>query len=160
MNEWFENLDVRERLMVATAAVVVAFALYWLALWVPLSSSERDLNARIDNWQTSLSELRPLRGQLQAGDSQAATAGLNQSLVVVVDNTLRARGLYSALQRSQPTTNDGIRVEFENVAFDELVLWLGELGTQYGLQVQSASFSDTSANDSGRVNASITLERG
>lgn len=159
MKEWFASLEPRERVFVAVAAGVVLCVLYWFALWMPLEKGEEDLEARIGNWQSSLTELRPLRGNLPAGGNQPVAAGPDQSLVVVVDNTLRSRNLYGALQRSQPTNNDGIRVEFENVAFDDLVRWLGDLDAQFGLRVQSATFSDTSGNDRGRVDASVTLGR-
>jgi len=159
VNDWLQSLEARERLFVIAGGVAVVCAVLWFALWMPLERGERNLAARISNWQSSLSELRPLRQELPSAGSAAAAAEINQSLVVIVDNTLRARNLYNALQRSQPTTSDGIRVEFENIAFDDLVLWLGELAQRYGLQVQSASFTDSSANGSGRVNASVTLER-
>ena len=160
MNEWFQSLQARERVFVAAAAVFIVFAVYWFALWLPLDRGEKDLSARIDNWQSSLTELRPLRGRLQGeGSSTAINTSQNKSLVVIVDDTLRGRNLYSALQRSQPTNNNGIRVEFENVAFDDLVLWLGDLGAQYGLHVQAASFSQSTSSNPGRVNASLTLER-
>lgn len=159
MKEWFESLDPRERLMVAAAGIFATFAIFWFALWLPLDRSQEDLQSRIDNWQISIAELRPLIGTIQAGGSAPAVANRTQSLVVIVDNTLRARNLYSALQRSQPTATDGIRVEFENAVFDDLVLWLGELGSQFGLQVESASISLASGGERGRVNASVSLAR-
>ena len=67
--------------------------------------------------------------------------------------------LTSPISVIQPTTSDGIRVEFENVAFDDLVLWLGDLGDQYGMQVASGSFSPGSEGVQGRINATLTLER-
>ena len=51
------------------------------------------------------------------------------------------------------------RVEFENAAFDDLILWLGDLNRQYSLQVQASSFSVTSNDNQGRVNSTLTLER-
>jgi type II secretory pathway component PulM len=80
-------------------------------------------------------------------------------LVVIIDNTLRQRDLYSTLQRSQPTAQDGIRVEFANAPFDDLVLWLSDLGQSYGMHLQSGSFSRNAADNAGRVNATLTLER-
>ena len=91
-----------------------------------------------------------------AGPRPAAS---QQTPVVIVDQTLRARGLDRALRRSQPTTSNGIRVEFENVAFDDLVLWLDDLGSQYAMQVASGSLSTSSQEAPGRVNATLTLER-
>ncbi len=159
MRDWFDSLQARERLFVISAAVLLAFAILYLGLWMPLDRGQKSLSLSVDTWKTALAELRPLKGQLQgAGQGQTQTAGRNQSLVVIIDNTLRERGLYSALQRSQPTTGNGIRVEFENVAFDDLVLWLGDLSNSYGLQVQSGSFSNPRDSE-GRVNSTLTLER-
>lgn len=159
MRDWFDSLQARERLFVITAAVFLVFAILYLGLWMPLDRGQKALSLSADTWKTALAELRPLKAQLQgSGSGETATAGRNQSLVVIIDNTLRERGLYNALQRSQPTTDNGIRVEFENVAFDDLVLWLGELSTGYGLQVQSGSFSNQ-RDSNGRVNSTLTLER-
>ena len=82
-----------------------------------------------------------------------------QAPIIVVDQTLRSRGLEQFRRRSQPTTSNGVRVEFEGVAFDELVLWLGDLSTQYGMHVQAGSVSAIAQAGPGRVNASLTLER-
>jgi general secretion pathway protein M len=159
MKDWFDALQTREQLFVATAAVFLIFAVLYLGIWMPLDRGQKTLSHSVDTWKTALADLRPLKNQLQrAGGGQAQTAGRNQSLVVIIDNTLRERGLYSALQRSQPTSGNGIRVEFENIAFDDLVLWLGDLNQTYGLQVQSGSFSN-SRDSVGRVNSTLTLER-
>lgn len=159
MRTWFESLEPRERLFVATAAVVLALAVFYLAIWTPLDRGQEDAAASVENWQTSLAELQSLKGLLQGADKPQTTAGLGQSLVVIVDNTLREHGLYSSLQRSSPTTTNGIRLEFERVAFDDLVIWLGDLAADYGLQVQTGSFSTPADEASGRVNATLILER-
>lgn len=161
MRDWFDDLEARERVMVGAACIFVLFAIAWFAIWLPIDRGQKSTAQRVETWQSSLAALRPLRGQLQAASSsQQNSAGQGQSLVVIVDTTLRQRGLYRSLQRSQPTPGgDGIRVEFENAAFDDLVLWLGDLHSQYSLLVQSSSFSVTSDDNQGRVNASLTLER-
>jgi general secretion pathway protein M len=160
VREWFESLEARERLFVATAGVVLALAVFYLAVWMPLDRGQESAASGVQTWQSALADLRSMQGSLQAaGSARGAPAGLNQSLVVIVDNTLRSRELYSSLQRSSPTPGNGIRLEFENVAFDDLVLWLGDLARDYGLQVQSGSFSTSSEDASGRVNATLILER-
>ena len=82
-----------------------------------------------------------------------------QSPIIIVDQTLRSRGLEQFRRRSQPTTSNGIRIEFENVAFDDLVLWLGDLADQYGMHVQQGSLSAGGRSGPGRINATLTLER-
>jgi general secretion pathway protein M len=157
MRDWFDSLQARERLFVITAAGFLVFAVLYLGVWMPLDRGQKSLALSVDNWKSALLQLRPLKSQLQTTAS-AQAADRNQSLVVIIDNTLRKRGLYGALQRSQPTANNGIRVEFENVAFDVLVVWLGDLSSNYGLQVQSGSFSNPRDSE-GRVNSTLTLER-
>lgn len=161
MKDWFASLEARERVFVMAAVVFIAFAAIWFGLWAPLDSGQKEAAGRVDSWKQGLSELRPMKVQVQASASgRPAALPQNQSLVVVVDNSLRQRGLYGSLQRSQPTpAGNGIRVEFENAAFDDLMLWLGDLHRQYGLQVESGSFSVASGDIPGRVNSSVTLQR-
>ena len=161
MKDWLQSLDPRERVFVIAAVVVVTLAIAWFAIWKPLDSNQASAALRVEDWKTSIAALRPMKSQLLAqGNNQAAPTGQNQSMVVIIDNTLRQRGLYESLQRSQPTPGgNGIRVEFENAAFDDLMLWLGDLNRQYSMHVQSSSFSAVSNESQGRVNSTLTLER-
>ncbi len=161
MRSWFESLAERERTFVLTAGVTILCAAFWFGVWTPLDSGQESTAARVETWRYSLAELRPLKSQVQASASgQPIQSVQDQPLVVIVDSTLRQRGLYGALQRSQPTpTGDGIRVEFESAAFDDLMLWLGDVSRQYGLLLQSGSFSVATGENAGRVNSTLTLER-
>ncbi|MDJ0906165.1 MAG: type II secretion system protein GspM [Woeseiaceae bacterium] len=160
MKDWLDSLEARERLFVIVGAVAVSLALLYAFLWVPLDQGHRDLQDSVAAWERSLSELRQLRGMQPASTSAGPRNAMSQQTpVVIVDQTLRARGLDRALRRSQPTTSNGIRVEFENVAFDDLVLWLDDLGSQYAMQVASGSLSTSSQVAPGRVDATLTLER-
>jgi len=161
MKDWFETLQKREQIFVAAGGVAVFLALIYAFVWLPLDTGQRSLSASVSRWEQSLVALRPLKGmQVTTTTSRPATSGAaQQTPVVIVDQTLRARGLDRALKRSQPTTSSGIRVEFENVAFDELVQWLGDLSRQYGMQVTSGTMSTNTQASPGRINATFTLER-
>lgn len=155
------NLEPRERIFVMTALVFIVLAVGWTGIWKPLDTRHSAAIESVNTWRQSLADLRPMRGQVQASANTASVnMNQNQSLVVIIDNSLRQRGLYNSLQRSQPTpAGNGIRVEFESAAFDDLMLWLGDLHRQYGLQVEAGSFSLASGDTPGRVNSSVTLER-
>jgi type II secretory pathway component PulM len=160
MKNWLDSLDARERLFVIAGGTAVTLALLYAFLWAPFDQGHRDLQDSVAAWERSLAELRPLRGVRPASNNAGPqNPASRQTPVVVVDLTLRARGLDRALRRSQPTTSNGIRVEFENVAFDDLVLWLDDLGAQYGMEVASGSLSTSSQAAPGRINATLTLER-
>lgn len=161
MKNWFESLDARERLFVSGGALVVVIALFYVFIWAPLDRGQASMASEIALWERSLAELRPLKSvQAAPGSSQQTQSGnQTQTPVVIVDRTLRARGLDGSLKRSQPTTSNGIRVEFENVAFDDLVIWLGDLSTQYAMHVSSGSLSAAAQSGPGLINATLTLER-
>lgn len=161
MKEWFDSLDPRERQIVSIGVVVAVIAFAYGLGWAPLDKKHTELKTDVAKWERSLADLRPLRLVVaNGGEVRAQTAaGLRQSPIIIVDQTLRSRGLDRYRKRSQPTSSNGIRVEFENVAFDELVLWLGDLGEQYAMHVQAGSFSIGSQVSPGRINASLTLER-
>ena len=161
MRDWFESLESRERLFVGLGAVIVVVILVYGFIWTPLDKNHQSIATSVSNWQRSLDELRPLRGiaqnNSQSGNSGSPVSG--QAPIIVVDQTLRSRSLEQFRRRSQPTSNNGIRVEFENVAFDDLVLWLGDLSDQHAMHVQAGSLSKGSQSGPGRVNATLTLER-
>ena len=160
MKDWFDTLQPREQLAVIVAGVFVSFAVIYFAVWLPLATSQASLSASVATWERSLAELRPLKAALRsAGSESRPTVGAGQSLVVIVDTTVGQHNLSGALQRSQPTGENGIRVEFQDASFDDLVRWLGNLAGRYGMQVQSGNFSVSTQNMPGRVNASLTIER-
>ena len=161
MKDWFDSLEARERNFVSAGAVVVIVGLLYGLGWAPLDNKHDMLKVDVENWQQSLTDLRPMRTANSSGGQSrsAAILGSQKTPIIIVDQTLTSRGLDRYLRRSQPTAGDGIRVEFENVAFDELVLWLGDLSEQYAMHVQAGSFSTGNQASSGRVNATLTLER-
>jgi len=161
MKDWFESLESREQLFVGLGAVIVVVALMYGFIWAPLDRNHDSMATSVDDWQRSLAELQPLKGLAQSG-SQASGSTVKagqQAPIIVVDQTLRSRGLEQFRRRSQPTSSNGIRVEFENVAFDDLVLWLGDLSAQHAMHVQAGSVSTGTQVAPGRVNATLTLER-
>jgi general secretion pathway protein M len=160
VKEWYTNLAAREQLVVTLGAVAAAIVLVWGLVWLPLDRGHDDLRADVETWERSLVELRSLAASANAAPpaGERENAGSDDSPMVVVDRTLRDRSLNSAVKRRQPTPN-GIRVEFENVAFDDLVVWLGEVQQQHGLAVQAGNLSTASRSGPGRINASITLEQ-
>ena len=161
MKDWFETLAPRERIMVTVCAVVVVLAVFWFLVWTPLDNRHEAMRDNVDDWESGLVTLQrvaELRGSGVTRQPATPTGG-NTTPVVVVDTTLRARNLLGALRRSQPTTSTGIRVEFEDVSFDALVLWLGDLSSRHAMHVQAGSLSVAARAEPGRVNATLTLER-
>lgn len=155
----FEQLQPRERLLVMAAAILGAVALVVILGVRPLVAGTRRAGEQIDDKQQLLAEIERLAARLgpQGPAADPSAPADNQPLVVLVDRTTRARGLGPYLKRNEPDGPASIRLRFENVPFDTLVEWLGEM--QNAHQVAAATASIDPGQDTGRVNCSLQLSR-
>lgn len=160
MKDWYENLEAREQVFVLIGAVFVVIALLFYGLWQPLDKRHTQVATSVENYELALAGLQPLRELVANGNPNRPSGApiSQQAPIIIVSQTLQSRGLEQYNRRSAPTPN-GVQVRFENVAFDELVLWLGELGNNYGLIVQQGTMQLAPQAGPGRINASLTLER-
>ena len=158
MKDWYYGLDERERLVVSVGAVAAVLIILWAGIWMPLDKSHRDAQNDVERWQRSLVDLRILGASMDGGAPTQTRPAVNTggSPVVIVDTTLRRLELSAASTRPVP---NGVRVDFESVAFDQLAIWIGEMSTTYGMEVQSGNLSITRDGGPGRINATLTLER-
>ncbi len=159
MNEWWQDLQPRQRLVIALAAGILLLLLLWTQIWEPLVEARQAERARIAQQQATLAWLDAItpmaRGLRGAGVRSTDLGG--RSLLGVVDETARAAGLAGQLSRIEPVGENQVRVWLEGAEFRTVMRWLDELtGTRPVLISQLAA--DRAAG-SGRVNVRITLER-
>lgn len=158
LRTWFDQLEPRERLLVSAAAALLIFAVVYLAGLRPLfdrAARGADLVASQQELLAELSQLAARRGpQRGAGD---ASAGGDQSLVLVVDRTTRSQGLATYLKRNQPDGENSIRLRFEDAPFDNLLGWLVEMQNKYGVGAVSANIDGSPSK--GRVSCNLVLSR-
>ena len=147
MKDWYDDLEAREQVFVLIGALFVVLALIYYLVWAPLDKNHDQIATNVDNWERSLAELRPLRSQVASGGRTNPVTGA--APIVIVSQTLQSRGLEQYRRRSQPTPGNGILVVFENVAFDDLMLWLGDLSDQHAMHVQAGSVSVASREGRG-----------
>ena len=72
----------------------------------------------------------------------------------MVDQSARSGGLGPAIKRIEPDGSKGVKIWLEGVAFDPMILWLGQLTKTY--QVET-SIITIEPQGEGRVNARLTL---
>lgn len=159
MQDWFEQLAPRERLLVIVAGGFLILALIVILGVRPLVANTARTESRVLDQQNLLAELDQVAARLgpQDGSSGAAPTSGAQSLVVVVDRTTRSRGLSSYLKRNQPDGATQIRLRFENAPFDTLVEWLGEVESAHQLTASTANFDR--GQEPGRINCNLVLVR-
>lgn len=156
---WFAALAPRERVLVLLAVAVAAVALVVAGILQPLAAARRSAADDLASGRELLADIEAVARRYGPRTARPVTgpAGGADSLVVVIDRSTRERGLGPYLKRNQPDGAASIRLRLENVPFDALVEWLGDLQGRAGLQATAASFDP--AAESGRVNANLVLSR-
>lgn len=159
LRQWLGGLAPRERNLVYLASALLAVALVYFALVLPITSAAAKRAARVEQKSADVAWMRQVAPQVMAAASAGAgAAASDESLVVLVDRTGRQAGLGSAIRDQSPSGEHGLRLRLEAAPFDVLVTWLTVLQQQHGVSVDAATIDAGSAP--GLVNASLTLVHG
>ncbi len=152
---WWQAKSGRERQIILAVAAVIAVAILWLALWLPL---QRDLlRARI----AAVADHRLVASAQRMADEIASLARTAPppaptDLQGALERMLTQRGLRTAV--TQLDWQDGrARLVMASVSFDSLITTLEALQRQTGLRIVEATL--TALVQPGSVRAELVLAR-
>lgn len=146
----------RERVLLVGGGVILLLLALYQGLWEPLVNAHESRREALD-------EARALAVRIesaaQLAQSSQGVANRRISILAAVDQSSREPTLGKAPTRVQPD-GDGetsVKVWLDEVSFDNLLRWLGELQSRYAITVQSAEIEAGTA--AGAVNVRLTLGR-
>ena len=157
MIQFLQNLQKREQLLISIFFLLLLTVVIPLKIIKPIIEKKESLNNRIKHLEWSLTEIKHLKKINSSSNASEIEITASDSLVVIVDRMLRKYDILTSLQRSQPIENNEIRIDLTDVSFNKLIIFLSELKSNFNLDVKSANFTDSQFNESGFVNASISL---
>jgi general secretion pathway protein M len=155
---WFMEREPRERMALTIGAAIVACAVVYVAAFLPLDTVVATRSKRIEQKQNDLAWMQAIAPQLSSFSANTAMRNNSESMVVLIANAATSGNVSAALTGQTPDGPNGVRVRFEGVQFDALVVWLGTLQKDYGIHITAAELSRTP--QSGLVNAALSLQRG
>jgi general secretion pathway protein M len=160
IQNWYQGLQQRERQLVLAASVVIIVTLFYLIIWEPVHKSIEEQTQKYQSqtgilqWmQNAATEVNSLRA---SGGAKRRTGG-NQPVTLLVENSAATAGLKPYLSKLESTSDKGARVTIDAASFDQLLIWLNTLQTQYGISVTSANLDRN--EKPGTVNVRMTLNR-
>lgn len=151
------GLAERERRVVGAGGVALGLILAYLLVWEPLAGARQQRELELQAARALAVQLEDLAG-VAGRAGRPATQGKDQSLLAVVDQSRKASALTKPPSRLQPEGDNTVRIWLEDVPFEALVRWLGDLQLRYGVRVDNADIERESGP--GLVNARLTLMRG
>lgn len=161
LRNWFESLESRERLMVLVGGTALAITLVYVMIVEPYIEHRRDLTQRLETQRDTLAWMESAKAEIQAlegaGRETAAGGEDTRSLFAVVDESAQEAELSQAVSQLTQGADDSVQVSLNSGRFDHTMRWLELLEMRHGVHVERISFEP--ADDPGRINASLTLER-
>jgi general secretion pathway protein M len=160
IKNWYQGLQQRERQLVLAASAVIIITLLYLTIWEPIHQGIEDQTQKyqtqvdiLDWMQTAAIEVRTL----QASGAAKRRTNSSQPVTLLVETSATTAGLKPYLSKLESTSDKGARITIDAASFDQLLLWLNTLQSQYGITVSSANLDRN--NTPGAVNARMTLNR-
>ena len=156
LRRWFMSLEMRERWVLGSSAVILLVFIVYAALVSPYVNYRRALASEVQSQQALLAWMRPTATRIEALQGHQPAALPGGSLLSAINASVTSAGLGNALQQAQQSDDGSVRVQFSSVNFDGLVSWLAGLQQTYG--VIASDVTVTRASGPGQVDASIKLQ--
>ena len=143
--------------MLGAGAAALGLIVLYVGVWEPVAGARQRQHTQLQAARELATQLESLAAIAPRGGA-AAAAGANQSLLAILDQTRKTSAITKPPSSLQPQGDDTVRIRLEDVPFDALLRWLGELQGRYGIRVDDADIERESGP--GLVNARLTLVRG
>ena len=156
LQQRFNQLHRKEQYyVIALMIILVPYCIYML-LWQPVVKSNQLLLQSNIVAQEQLHKVQQLAHEYKQLKAVSNVSQAEVNLPQLIDSSLLRYKL--SLKRMQPSASGDIQLRFENVVFNQLVAWLYELESQYGVVVKDLSV--TPGNSDGLVSCSVRVRKG
>lgn len=156
MKELFEKISTRERIFLGAGGAFVAIFLLYLLIWAPVSKSFKKHRKDVPEKQETLAWMQEAQreaAKFMVSGNKGKKA--YSSPLITIEKTARQWKLDGSLKRVEPDGDKGIKVWMEEAIFDDLVLWLQLLQSDYQIVVSTINVEKKAAP--GYVDARITF---
>jgi general secretion pathway protein M len=158
MMQYWHNLQAREQRTLLLGGVALLLLLLYSMVLDPFSQELQRLEQSVAADRELLAWMEQAAQQVkQLRGTGGGRRDAGQSLLSLVDASAKQHGLAGALKQVKPE-GSGVNLRFEAASFDDLVRWLGQLGTEQGVAVTTMTLERLP--QPGRVNATVVLEGG
>lgn len=153
MNEWFSELEQRERIVLVGAAVITALLVLFVFVLRPLNQRTELLAQEVAAKQSLRIDLARVAGV--RGNAPRGPAATDSSLYGLAQRIADQHALPLGLIR-QDGGDNALRITFNDVPFDALAAWLGTLSNEHSIRVEQLN---AHGRETGIVSGQVTLRR-
>jgi len=153
LQQRFASLPPKDRLALTVLGVFLSLLIVIYLLILPANrfaaeaSVHHQQRAELMAWmQANEGAARMLSGQ----NSAQPRPSQGQSILSLASQSAQTHNI--SFKRFEPFGEDGLRIWLDNIAFNDMLMWLTQVQDQYGVEVHQASI------DRGKSNGMITAK--
>ncbi len=161
IKDWWDTLQLRERYMVLIVSVLTVLTILYLAVWSPIANSRDSKLKRVEAKRDTIVWMSQKKQEVEhlkrINPNMFNSASDKRSLLAIVDTSAKQMGVRPAITRIEPKGEDNVQLYIEDIAFDYLIVLLGELERRNNIEVADASFNRS--DQVGKITGRVTLNR-
>ena len=131
---YWSNLQERERWMLALGAGCLAFYLFYLFLYSPLSTTIEAKTRQLKEKQETLIWLEQVQQEPKKKTTVQSLSG--PKLLALIGNQLNSKPFRSFPYQLQQTNQGDIQLSFDKVPFNSFLAWLWALRQDYAINLK------------------------
>ena len=154
---WYLSKSQGDQRILNVLGILVALLLIYALLINPLQKELSNRKTRVSAQEKTLAWMHSAAATVQSlsgGQSRSAASNNKKAPYILADEAIQKRRLPTP-SRIEPAGKKGVRLQYQSVDFDRLMLLLDDLQSKYQLHVTSLNIA---RKEMGKVSARITLE--
>ena len=161
MKEWWDSLQAKERLIATIGAIAAIIVILYLVAWSPIVDSRDNKKMRVENKRETLTWMSQKQQEVEhlkrLNPNLFNQATDKRSLLAIVDTGAKQMGIRSSITRISPDGEDKVKIAFEDMVFDRLIVLLGELNRRNHILVAGTTL--TKSDQVGKVTGQVILTK-
>ncbi|MCP3673792.1 MAG: type II secretion system protein M [Gammaproteobacteria bacterium] len=152
LTDKFKAMENREQKILVSGLIFVLLFIVYSMIYKPMTSSIGSLQkSNAENQQLRIWMAESVAAIKNSSGSKSNTnKRRGRSLNEVINST--ASDAKISISRSQPRDNNQYQIWFDQIVFNELLVWLNVLQTDFGVYVSNINLGTTNKNGLVRVN--------
>ncbi|VUD53561.1 hypothetical protein TDB9533_01859 [Thalassocella blandensis] len=153
--QWWDQASSRDQIMLMAGAAFLLVYLLFMAVLGPVKDMRDKEVLRNTAQRASLERVKELAAKVMEQNASASGARQQSSIESIVQRSFGPNNLQ--VSSMDASGNNGLRLRFDEVPFDNALKWLHEMEVTQGLQIQDLAISPT--NNPGMVSVNLRMQQ-
>ena len=164
VTDQYLQLSGKDKLLTQFLSVFIILCIGYFLIYQPSVNAKNNAKQQLQQTRTIYHEIQKivpkiLQARINAGNaaksSQSTVNNKNKSMTAMVNDSSKKFAII--INKSSADGNDGISISGNEQVFDQLIRFVGDLNTSYGLNIDTYSIKETQI--AGKVDFNIKVTR-